>query len=304
MAPADSTPEPQGGESAPTDDAKAPTPAHLDLERPDLERASDKIAADLRHELGDKSQAPGGEGKESFFWFVKPVFGLGRVLVLVVVLLALLVVFFLLSKYAGWLAATLGAVALLNILVWAVTRVTPRFGWYAVAVFVSVMSLGAIVSMVRTALNVQVQPVVVIRTGEDVAVCGIYITETDKRIYIGRLEQPKSKNWPVAVPANIFWIPETEVDMVRLGALDTQARLVGDTRALASELYADRAEQQRSQIPASTKVTVRTGRGKESTQITSGLPAIDRHPVLKGRPPDDQVCTRRGGRMVSPKYDP
>ena len=304
MGPADSGSEAHGHQPAPKDDPGAPASAHLDLERPDLEEASDGVAAALRKQLGEEAPPVQDEGQESFFWFVRPVLGLGSVFVLTVVLVGLLVVFFLLSKYAGWLAATLGVAVLLNLLVWAVTRVTSRFGWYALAVFISVMSLGAIVSMVRTALNVQVQPLVVVRTNEDVAVCGIYITETDKRLYIGRLQQPATRSWPVQVPANVFWIPETEIDMIRLGALDTQGRLESDTQALASEIYADRAEQQRSQVPASTTVTTRKLSENRSTQITTESPGRNRHPVLKARPPADQICTRRGGPVVSLKYDP
>jgi hypothetical protein len=204
---------------------------------------------------------------------------------------------------ARWLSLALLVAGALSGLVFGVVRATDRFVWYGASVFLSVVVLGGITGMIHTARAVKVQPVAVIRKGDDVAVCGIFVAENDKRLYLGQLGV-NDKKPSRAIPANIFSIPKSDIDLSKLGRLQKREKAAASARRLAYQLYVDRAENHLVPAKGTSSVSTTPGKGGSSKQLTTESPSIGRHPTLKARPPESQLCTRGGGRPRPVTYDP
>ena len=86
-----------------------------------------------------------------------------------------------------WLLAVIAVVAALGAVNFMIARITPRFAWYGLAIFASVVLFGATLSVVDTIRSPKVQPVALLRNTDDRPICGAYVTETDDRVYIARV---------------------------------------------------------------------------------------------------------------------
>ncbi|HEX2086370.1 MAG TPA: hypothetical protein VHF89_11855 [Solirubrobacteraceae bacterium] len=171
-----------------------------------------------------------------------------------------------------------------------IARATRRFAWYGLAVFFSVPLFGAVVSAADVADRPQVQPIAVARKSDDRAMCGVYVTQTDDRLYIGRLEpkEPGSRE-PQERSGRIFWIPLDDVDVVSIGELQDLDDADANARELLKEIYADRAHEAPRDFK--NKVTVR----ETETQNGATRTVTTEEPVDVGRPaerPDEPPPTR------------
>jgi hypothetical protein len=158
----------------------------------------------------------------------------------VVVVVLVVVLVWTQSDHPGLLAALIGCAVLLNLAILGVARGVRRFAWLGVAVFLSVPFFGGIVAAVRTHLKPKLQPVALIRKSDNVGICGIYITETDKRVYLGRIE-PNGER-AAGGTGRIFWVRDDDVDMVKIGAAQPLTDANRRAPMMLRELYADRAE--------------------------------------------------------------
>jgi hypothetical protein len=196
-----------------------------------------------------------------------------------VVLLTIVVLLAVYEDYI-WIVALIAAALFLNAIVLALASATRRFVWLGVAIFLSVPMFGALVALVRTDRSPKVQPVALIRKGDNVGLCGIYITETDKRVYLGRVE-PKDERHAIDATGRIFWVPDDQVDMIKIGPLESIRQ--ANTRAprLLEELYRDRAEDPGVGLKATTETT---NDGKTATVAEKAphpVPQSTRKPVPK-----------------------
>jgi hypothetical protein len=272
-----------------------------DLTDPELAKRSDKLEGKLdrrraRTEDEALKQEPRLSKSERGAGAWLSLIGLGVIMALPIAVAVLS------SGDLRWIAITIGATLLFNLLVFGVTRVTNRFVWYALAVFLSVPILGGLAEMIRTTRNPQVQPIAIIRKGDDLAVCGVYVTETDKRLYIGRLAEKGHPDYR-SIPANMSWIPVADVDMYKLGGLVPQGDVVEKANELATQLYADRGEDQLKDLPSTTTVIAKSTNGWSKTRTTT-TPSKERHPLLRSRPQYGLDCTQRPVTQVTVHYDP
>lgn len=135
-----------------------------------------------------------------------------------------------------WLAASLAAAALLGFVV---AQLAKRGGynyfWYGAAVFVSVPLLGAVVGITRNIEDPQVQPVALIRgdDGPDRALQGIYVTETDDRVYFATIATEECTEELVPNSGRLLWVARKDIVTMSLGA--PQAVEEAGTKAL--EMY-------------------------------------------------------------------
>jgi hypothetical protein len=205
----------------------------------------------------------------------------------------------------SWLAAVLAVVALLVVTNILVARATTKFAWYGVSVFFSVLLFGAALTIARTLHEPKVQPIALVRKSDDVGVCGVYVTETSDRVYIGRLQARAYRPGLTQVyrPGLIFWIPRSNVEMVSVGQLErTEAnKHTGKTfgelaMGMLAQLYKDRAEGAPSLKNESKTVVkgepVKQGTAGEQTTTVTEVPPAD---VEHVRHPPEQVgasCTR------------
>ncbi len=102
-------------------------------------------------------------------------------------------------------------VAVLTMMNLFVARATDMFVLYGISVFFSVLIFGAALMMARTLHNPKVQPVALVRKDNDVGICGVFVTQTSDRVYVGRLPDAGKR------PGEIFWVRTSDVDLVSVG---------------------------------------------------------------------------------------
>jgi hypothetical protein len=186
-----------------------------------------------------------------------------------------------------WLAIMLGVVGLLLAVNVFAARATTKFAWYGVCVFFSVLLYGAALTIARTINTPKVQPIALVRTSDDVGICGVYITQTDDRVYVGRIK-PEG-----GATGRIFWVPLKDVDLVSIGELQrANEGFDGFATQLLAEVYKDRA-QEAPPVLKPINVTTKEGADNSARQTTT----VEEKPVNPGRPksrpsqPDPTACS-------------
>jgi hypothetical protein len=174
----------------------------------------------------------------------------------------------------SWFAIAFVVVVALTAVNVFVARVTEKFAWYGITVFFSVLIFGATLTIARTLHSPKAQPIALIRKGDDVGVCGVYIAQTSDRVYIGRPaveRQLAVKGRPAveARPGLIFWVPTGDVDLVSVG----QPKHVEDdfessAVAMLTRLYMDRAKAAGASLknPTITEERVDSKTGVKTTE--------------------------------------
>jgi len=188
--------------------------------------------------------------------------------------------------FAGFVAAPelwLGGVLLVAaVLGRAVMRVASlsgdRFGWYAVALFASIVLFGAALNILRTVDLPQVQPAALLRASDAEGICGLYITETSERIYLARsdLPNPEAKR-PERTSGRIFWVPRKDVTDFALGSLQSLRDAEKQAPRLRSELLHNRQPR---------VVAVDTTLDRETVTGTQGEPMRTRKKTTKSTEPE------------------
>lgn len=162
---------------------------------------------------------------------------------------------FLLAEFS-WVAILVIVVVLLTAMNVFVARATDKFPLYGVAVFFSVLLFGAGLTIARTLHEPKVQPVALLRKGSELGMCGVYITQTNDRVYVGRLNLPRYRR-----PGLIFWVPTSEAELVSVGQPESiavpkessakrarddrgsQSAFAGSAEHMLARLYKERAEE-------------------------------------------------------------
>ncbi|HET6449548.1 MAG TPA: hypothetical protein VFG31_10610 [Conexibacter sp.] len=185
---------------------------------------------------------------------------------------------------ARWIGIMIVVVALLNAAVYGVAQASKRFLWYGIAIFLSVPLFGAALGAARTYRFPKLQPVALIRKSSDRAICGIYVAENDKRVYIARVElRDPDDHRAEPGTGRLFWIPLSDVDMIKIGPAQSIRDANGRAPLLARELYADRAEQAPATLTPTQVQEVRDvgGARRTTTSEHAVQPGV---PVAKPRP--------------------
>lgn len=169
-----------------------------------------------------------------------------------------------------WVLAILAIAALLTTVNYMIARVTPRFAWYGLAVFASVTLFGAALSTVRTIRSPKIQPMALLRKSDDRPICGAYVTESDKRVYVARVVPDPKGDGTKSTLGRVFWIDLDDVDTVSVGPLQKVQSAGHRLEALAREIVKDRPEP----APAKPKPVVETkverrGRGRRTVTVTT-----------------------------------
>jgi hypothetical protein len=188
----------------------------------------------------------------------------------------------LMSDSSRWLLAVLAVIAFLAAVDFMIARATTRFAWYGLAVFMSVIFFGAALSIARTLRVPKVQPVALVRTGDAHPICGIYVTETDKRVYVGRVEPEPGSARAVENKGRVFWVDDDDVDVVTVGPLQRITRANARSRELAKELLSDRPDKAAAAPKSATQTkTVKVGGGEREETVTTvtELPAAEAPPA-------------------------
>jgi hypothetical protein len=172
------------------------------------------------------------------------------------------------ERSSSWVAILLGVAAVLATMNLLVARATEKFAWYGLSVFFSVLLFGTALTIARTLDKPKVQPVALLRKGDDVGICGVYITQTNERVYVGRLELKNHR------PGLIFWVPTSEVELVDVGQMEhINSKFSKLAAALLAQLYKDRAEEPAQTVKNQTVTHITSGaKAGETTTTVSEIP--------------------------------
>lgn len=94
-----------------------------------------------------------------------------------------------------------------------------QFVWYGLAVFVSVPLLGTVAAIAQNLADPQVQPVAIIRKadGPSEAIQGLYVTETDKRVYFANIATEGCTARIEENSGRLLWVRSDEVVAMSIG---------------------------------------------------------------------------------------
>jgi hypothetical protein len=125
---------------------------------------------------------------------------------------------------SGWLPFSLLAATLLVAGLWRIALLSDgKFRWYGLAVFISVPLFGTLTGMARNIADPQVQPMALIRKtdGPDEALQGLYVTETDSRVYFATVATQGCTGDIVPHSGRLLWVPKSEVVALSVGPLQS-----------------------------------------------------------------------------------
>jgi hypothetical protein len=146
-----------------------------------------------------------------------------------------------LIRFDGSLAVVTAAALLLGLVNLGIAKATgQRFAFYGVAVFVSVVLFGAALSYVRSIANPKLQAVAALLKGGATPVCGLYVTETDSRLYLARVQVVREDGQTQVVDRSgrMLSIPRSQVERTDLGPLQDVTRAQEHAVDLRDELVA------------------------------------------------------------------
>ncbi len=191
-----------------------------------------------------------------------------------------------------WLAQMVLVTTGLAIALLVISRTTKRFAWYGLAVFFSVLIFGGVLSVARFVRTPEVQPAALIRTADKFPVCGVYITETADRIYLGRVElEGPGHVGAKADSGRIWWVPTKDVDVLKVGSLQSIESAQSSAEQLRRELYIDRVETHPEPLAPEATVDTRGAPGGLSTEVKSQRPAEQVLPRRSYKPPLPKHCS-------------
>lgn len=134
------------------------------------------------------------------------------------------------------------------------------FLWYGVTVFAAVAVFGAAVSLLRVADAKKVQAAAVLVTGQRQPICGVYVTETGDRMYLGRLD---SKTGPhTGRTGHLFWIAKPDVASWSITPPQSTRNAGLAVHRLSDELLMDRHTR------TTSKLTTTRTRNKNDRVVT------------------------------------
>jgi hypothetical protein len=187
-----------------------------------------------------------------------------------------------------WVAITLPTAIVLGVVSWRIARASEySFVACGVAVFVSVPLFGGVAAAARNFFDPQVQPVALLKSGDngrDEPLRGIYVTETDERVYyatIGTEDNPEAQGGLGEEPRDqlaggsgrLQWVAREKIKDMSTGPPQsvTDAAIEACTMSLAQIPVADGGA-------ADARIRPRRGpgrrRGKIDTQFLRQSPVL------------------------------
>jgi hypothetical protein len=144
-----------------------------------------------------------------------------------------------LLRESGWLA-TVAAIAIVlagaNLGVAHLTG--DRFAWYGVTAFISVLLFGAAFNLLRALADPQAQGVALLRTNDAQPICGMFVAETDDRLYYGRVDLLGTSDVRQLrkESGRLLWVPRDRLVAAAIGPLEPLDRAQSTALDLRQEI--------------------------------------------------------------------
>jgi hypothetical protein len=198
-------------------------------------------------------------------------------------------------KSSRWLLVMFAVAVLLATMNLGIARATQRFVWYGLSVFFSVLLFGVALTIARTMRSPEIQPVALLRKSSDAGICGVYITETGKRVYMGWIQADGGD--VKHGTGRIFWVPLDDVELVSVGPLQKIEDARGRGPGLLADAYGYRAQERAAAVKPTTKTIVvgtkPTGQspGTQTTTVSETPVNADR-PANRPTQDPPAACTK------------
>jgi hypothetical protein len=139
----------------------------------------------------------------------------------------------------NWVLIPIGAALVLGLGNLAIGRLHPKhFFWFGCSVFVSVVLFGATLIFTRTERDPKLQPAAIV-LNDGRAIPGLWVTETDDRVYLARVATKDGSDKPVPEGGSLFWFPSADVKEYAVGKLQSVPSANEQSESLLKELQAD-----------------------------------------------------------------
>jgi hypothetical protein len=175
---------------------------------------------------------------------------------------------------------TLAALALAGVNLAVAHATGERFAFYGVSVFLSVIAFGGILSYLRTRDHPKLQAIAALVNGGGGTVCGLYVTETETRLYFARVNVVGGGTTAKAAPnsGRIFWVARDELTRTELGPLQSVVAAQADAADLRDEILADERRRVAATAPAGPQTgrapATPGGRGRTGGRRAGGTPQL------------------------------
>jgi hypothetical protein len=198
-----------------------------------------------------------------------------------------LVVVVLLAAFYPTLGLTLLIAGLLLFALLRVAALTHRrFAPYAVALFVAVVLFGAAAIALRAVDQPQARPVAVLVNNDARGICGLFVTETEKRLYIAQVDLD-ARHDPVRRTGRIIEIPRDRVIAESVGDLQKVSHAYRRAREMRNGLIRSRPP---TTAPQDSVVTTTTRHGPGSDQVVEQVTSKRPAPVAAGGTGDQNAA--------------
>lgn len=141
---------------------------------------------------------------------------------------------------------------------------TQGFALFGASLFIAVLLFGAARTLYRTWDHPKLQPIAVLRSGDDSGLTGYYITETSDRVYLARVNAERvlhGHSFEQALP-RIIVLPRSGVVAIAIGALQERRAGLEAASELLGELCAGKVAEPTSATPAGGAQTRPVARAK------------------------------------------
>lgn len=145
---------------------------------------------------------------------------------------------------------------------------TPGFAVFGVSIFVSILLFGTATTLLSTYHTPKVQPMALLRSGQDTGLTGFFVAETSDRVYLVRIQGKQSgERFEPSFPRLVV-LPRSSIVAMEVGPLQTQSAAYGTSYRQLVELCAQKvAEPQATPAaPAKSETSAKSGTaGKAKT---------------------------------------
>ena len=231
------------------------------------------------------------------------------------VLLAALLGFALVGEERDRTLLYLGFAVLSGMFALAVAKASPRetFFWTGLGVFVAAGGFGAAITFERTSKTPKAKPVAVLVKGDLNGLSGLFVAETDDRLYLGRVALTREPRWEEAElkvadeRGRLLWVPKSEVIAWSIGAARNVPAAMQAGPGLVRELQRERLgpAERRAAIPPALptgakprvpRISIQVGKARSVARVrTRGLQLT----VLSRTSGKAAIVLKRGERDVA-----